>query len=314
MVVSTVHLCLIVGIFSTSSSLFPVYDTRQYQVDPTKTLGMNGLICILTGLLIAIFFNRESPVFLIKKYREEDAIKIMIRLRSESHETADIRRDFNELKLMAMEDGRSNLNIFDKQNRWPLFVVFVMKVIFVASFNLPLNLVWLEAAEIELYNGTNDASGMFLSGTRFIVILVMMFFIDVKHIKFYMISAVVSSLVLFTAIYSIDSSGGTMDQRNVLVILAFIFQASSGAGIGILSDVYATEAFNTKKKPFSIAFVSAIEFGLQILFVAVFFYVQYSLLSILAVFAVTLAIGVLAFFIPDTSGMSLRNARNKFQL
>lgn len=309
MIIASIHLCLFVGVFLTSSSLLPVGNTKNYEIDPTRTIGINGLICILTGMVIAVFLNRESPVFLIKKYKDEDAMEVMIKLRSESHETAEIRRDFNEFKLMIMEDTTTSVNIFDRQNLWPLFVVLLMKTIFVASFNLPLNLMWLEATETDLYDGDTDPSGMCLSGTRWIIIMVMMFLIDLRRIKIYVTSTVVCSIALFAAVYVFDAN---IEEPKIIEALAFIFQASAGLGVGILADIYATEAFNTMKKPFSIAFVSIFECGLQILLVVDFFYVEYPLVAVLGVFGAVMATGLLAIFIPDTSNLSLRNARNKF--
>lgn len=312
MIVSLIHFCIIIGVFSASSSMMPVFATQKHEIDPTRTIGMNGLICTVTGILIAIFFNRESPVFLIKKYRDEEAINIMIRLRSESHETVDITREFTEFKAMVVEDGRSNLNILDRKNRWPLFVVVIMKIIFVASFNMPLNLVFLEAAETDLYNGVNDISGMCLSATRWIVMMLMIFVIDLKRIKFYMASAGVSGLVLLLLVYVIETSGGGFDESSDILVLAFIFQASSGIAVGILSDVYATEAFNTRKKPMSIALASIVEFLLQIFMISSFFYFEIQLTLLLGSAGVVMLIGLLFFIVPDTSKMSLRNARNKF--
>lgn len=313
MVVSVIHFCLIIGVFNTSSSLMAVHHAKTHEVDPTWTLGLNGLICVTTGIILAIFFNRESPVFLIRNYRDEEAKNIMIRLRSESHVTADIRRDYDEYKLMVIEDGRSSLNIFDRYNRWPLTVVTIMKIIFVASFNMPLNLIWLEAAETKFYNGTNDASGIILICVRWLVILVIMFLIDLKRIKFYMISTGVSGIILLLLVYILDASPLTaLDESFVIIVLAFAFQLFSGIAVGTLADVYAVEAFNTRKKVLSIAFTSIVEFLLQILMVISFFYINASLLIVIAISGLLMAIGLFAFIIPDTSNMSLRNARNKF--
>jgi Sugar (and other) transporter len=313
-VVATIHLCLFIGVFMTSSSLLPVYDTRTYDVDPTRTIGINGLICILTGLVIAVFFNRESPVFLIKRHKEQEAINVMIRLRSDSHETAEVRKDFDELKQMVMEDKQSNVNIFERSNIRPLAIVLVMKTIFVASFNMPLNLIWLEAAEPEFYNGTSDASGMVLSGARWITLIVMMCLIDFKRIQFYKFSVAISLAVLTTSMLVIKSSGGVLDDKLMITVLGFSFQVSSGLAIGILSDVYATEAFNTTKKPLSISMTSSFEYLLQILMIVSVYYLKNSISVILGLSAIAMSVGlVLAGFIPDTSMMSLRAARNKFR-
>lgn len=310
MIVGSIHFCLVIGFFTTSSCLLPVFEARSYDVDPTRTIGINGLICIGSGLLIAVFFNRESPVYLIRKYRDNEAIDIMIRLRSESHETADIRRDFSEFKTMVLEDGKSSLNIFDRKNRWPLFTVLLLKVIFVASFNMPLNIIWLDAVAAKLYNGSTDPSGMCLSGARWGVMLVTMFVIDCKRIKLLMMSTGVCSIILLTLVYTLQHQ--TTGEATAIAILAFAFQIFSGMAIGMLMDVYATEAFNTKKKPLSIAFTSSIEFLLQILLIVVHFYLKVSLPLLVGLLGLVMATGLGAFILPDTSRMSLRNARNKF--
>jgi len=317
MVVSVAQLCLFVGVYTASTCFMPVQQTKEHNVDPTRTIGISGLICVASGVLLAIFFNRESPVYLIKKSRDDEAINMMIRLRSESHETADIRHDFNEFKLMAMEDEKSSLNIFDARNRFPLVIVLMMKVIFVASFNMPLNLIWLEAVETKLFNGINDYSGMYLMGTRWVVIMITMFLIDRKRIKSYMISAGASGFILLLVLYIMDSSpftstGEIFDESFAVIVLAFVFQIFSGLAIGQLADVYSAEAFNTRKKPLSIAFTSTVEFLLQILLVFAFFKSSFSLLCLVGVFGLVMALGLFAYVVPDTSNLSLRNARNKF--
>jgi Sugar (and other) transporter len=310
-IVATVHLCLFVGVFTTSSCLLPVYETRSYDVDPTKSVGINGLICIMSGLIIAIFFNRESPVFLIKKHKEKEAINIMIRLRSESHETSEIRCDFNELKLMVAEDNKSNSNIFSRKNLWPLSLVLFMKIVFVASFNMPLNLVWLEATSSKFYNGYADASGMCLSAARWVTIIASMFFIDVKRVKLYRLSAGIAMFILLALFFVIKSSEG-LDDTTVITVLAFGFQMSSGLAFGVISDIYSTEAFNTMKKPLSIAFTSSMEFALQVFMIITVYYMKLSPSSVAGSAAFVMGLASLAFFIPDTSKMSLRMARNKF--
>jgi hypothetical protein len=313
MIVGSIPFAITVGVFTTSSSLLPVHATRNYEIDPTRSIGINGLIIIVTGLIIAVFFNRESPVFLIKKYREEEALDIMIRLRSESHETAEIRKDFSDLKLMVMEDNKSNWNIFEQKNRWPLFVVTFMKLISVASFNIPLNLILLEAMETKAYNGETDDSGIFLSGIKWLTMILMTFFIDGRRKKFYKISCILAGAVLLLLAFYPQVFEAKFDEWTKTAATAVIIQISSGLAVGMLPDIYATEGFDTKKKPFSIAFASAVEFLAQIGFVVLFYYFDVSSARLLSGLGLLMVNGlVLAFFLPETGGMSLREARNKF--
>lgn len=313
MIVASLPFAVMVGVFTSSSSLLPVLATREYKVDPTRSMGINGLIILCTGLLIAVFFNRESPVFLIKKYREQEAIDIMIRLRSESHETAEIRKDFNDLKQMVVEDTKSSLNIFDRKNRWSLFVVCLMKVMFVASFNLPLNLIFLEGMETKVYNGEFDYSGMILSGIRWVVMILTSFFIDFKRKKLYKISCALTGITLLLLAFNPLFLSRRFDVWTRTAVSAVVIQISSGLALGMLPDVYATEAFDTKKKPFSIAFASTIEFLAQIAFVVSFYYFDVPTFSLMCCLGFLFMNGILmCCLLPETSGLSLREARNKF--
>lgn len=238
---------------------------------------------------------------------------MMVRLRSEPHETAEIRKDFNEFKLMVVEDNKSNVNIFDRTNVWPLFLIIVMKTISVVSFNMPLNLIWLEAIETKVYNGETDSSGMWLSGIRWVVMIVMTFFIDLKRIKLYRISCGVSGVVLLSLVYVLQTPSERIDEWTITSLSAVIFQASSGLALGLLADVYAVEAFNTKKKPFSVAFSSSLEFLLQIFFISSFYYLDISSSSLMICSGIVILMGgIMSCVLPDTSNLSLRDARNKF--
>lgn len=311
MIVSSVHLCLIVGVFTTSSSLMPVFQTRSHEVDPTRTVGINGLVCIVVGIVLSVFLNKESPVFLIRKYRDQEAVNVMVQLRSESRETAEIRNDFNEFKQMVTEDMKKS-HVLDRDNRWPLLVVIMLKMIFVASFNMPLNLIWLEATETEFYDGETDTSGMWLSGTRWVTIAVMTFLIDFKRIKFYLISSGVSSAILFLLVSVLHTLGGGFDESTIIAGLALTFQFFCGIAVSSLADVYSSEAFNSNRKPLSIAIASSIEYLLHIFMISSFFYFEISLIVLIGMSGLVMGLGLFAFVIPDTSRMSLRNARRKF--
>lgn len=162
MIVGTIHFCIMVGVFMTSSSLIPIYKTRSYEIDPTQTLGFNGLICLITGLLLAIIFNRESPVYLIKKYQENKALETMIRLRSESHETSSVRRDFNEFRVMIVEDKEFSMNISNYS--YQLFLIIILKLFFVATFNMRVNNYFLDLAKLNFYDAIEDFTGFYLIG------------------------------------------------------------------------------------------------------------------------------------------------------
>lgn len=297
----------------TSSSLVAVYKTRSYDVDPTKTIGYNGLICILTGIVLALFLNRESPVFLIKKYREAEALETMIKLRSESHETATIKNEFNEFRLMIQEDSQSSMNIL--RYWYSVIVVLLLKYLFVCSFNMPLNNYFLESVKSHFYNSDTDTSGIFLSGARWIAMILPMFLIDFLRTKLFFISSIGSGIILlFIALEPFPN------ESMFSLCLILLFQIFAGLSIGLIPDIFSVDSVNTKIKPYFIAITSIAELILQIFFIVSNFYLSISITFLLVLLGFSLIIcGIITYpftpyfnFLPDTSGLSLRVARNKF--
>jgi hypothetical protein len=310
MIVSTINFCLFIGVFMCASSLTQVYKTRTYEIDPTQIIGFNGLVCIIFGLLIAVFVHRESPVFLLKKYKEDEAMIDMIRLRSESHETVAIRNEFNEFRVMVNEDSKSSMNLCNYS--YAFVVVMILKVIFVCSFNMPLNNYFLELAKLYFYDAENDLTGDVLSGVRCITMLITLFVIDFRRIKLFLISSIGCGIILLACAYKPVS-----DESIYAVIVAISFQIFAGISIGYMSDIYTVDAVNTRVKPIFIAFTSSLEMLLQILLIVTYFYFDVSNSVLMSIFGfIMLVFGILAHpffsFLPDTSGLSLRNARNKF--
>lgn len=310
MVVGSIHFCLMIGIFISSSSMMPVYSIRNYKIDPTQTIGYNGLICILTGLILAVIFNRESPVFLMKKQRDDEALETIIRLRSESHETITIRHDFNEFRLMINEDVEFSSNIL---RYWMQFLIVIFfKIIYVGSFNMTINNYFLDLAKLNFYDATNDYTGMYLIGTRCGIMMIAMFMMDFKRIQFFLTSSIgCGAIFIYLAINPIT------DESSALIALSFQFLA--GIAVGIVADIYTVDSVNTKIKPFFIAVTSIVENLLQIFLIVNFLYLKLTMSSLMTVFGAFMILAIIArpfnnyvSIIPDTSQLSLRYARNTF--
>lgn len=310
MIVASIHFCLIIGVYVTSTCLMPVYSTRNYEVDPTQTIGYNGLICVISGLLLALIFNRESPVYLIKRNKENEALETIIRLRSESHETITIRHDFNEFRIMIAEDKESSLNLL-KYWRATL-TVLLFKLIFVASFNMSINNYFLDLVKFKFYDANNDYSGMYLMTARWIIMIITMFLIDTRRISLFLSSSLKCGLILIFLGYF-----PTSEESFSSVLIAIIFQLFAGVAVGFMADIYSVDSVNTKIKPFFIAFTTSVEFLLQILFIVNFLYIKINISILITVFGIIMLLGILTkplfHLIPDTSQLSLRLARNVFQ-
>ena len=249
----------------------------------------------------------------MQQKREQEAVEMMIRLRSESTENQEIRNDFNELKTMLTEDAQSEEKLFDPINRSSLFLIILLRISFVISFNFPLNMIWLKSGAAQFDDSSTDPSGMLLSGLRFIVTLVVMFAVDSRKKML-----VITSTGLLGAIFLLMAILYKFPEDVVgpmgIMFMAFLFQFFGGLGIGTIGDIYSSEAFSTTNKPASIAFTSSIEFTLQLLLIFITFYVNISYFSMMTILCIImfLVCNILVFYLPETGKMSLREARNKF--
>lgn len=311
-IIGTVHLCFVVGILVSSSNHLEVYKTRSYEYDPTYQIGISGMIIVVTGMILGVLLTIESPVYLLKRGRESETEKIMMRLRCESTMTSEIHRDIEEFKTMIKEDSKASVNIFNCINLRSLVIVAMMKFGFVASFNIILNSCILEATETTFYDGNRDWSPIIVSAFRMKSVLIAIFLIDFKRRQCFSVATFLSSMLLLSIalcslMYSYGKQGALIN-----MILGLLLQIFSSV-IGILADIDASEAFDTVKKPLSIAFTSGLEYGIHILLIYMNFHLILSLETLIAMMAfVMIILSVIPYKIPDTSNTSLRHARNLF--
>ena len=310
-VLTTIHLCLLIGVFTFSTII--LHDQNASLFEANKQLGIYGLIYVSLGLILGIFFSRESPVFLIQQKREQEANEIMIRLRSETSENQEIRNDFIEFKTMLTEDAQSDVKLFDPSNRNSLFLIMLLRLSFVMSFNMPLNMIWLKGVAAQFDDVLIDPSAMLLSGLRFIVTLVVMFAVDSRKKMLVITSTgLLGAIFLLMAILYKFSADVIVPMG--IMFMAFFFQFFGGLGIGTIGDIYSSEAFNTTNKPASIAFTAAIEFTLQLILIFITFYINICYFSMMVILCINmfLVCNIIVFYLPETSKMSLREARNQF--
>lgn len=302
-----IHTSLLTGVFMVSLNNDQAYVNGIFDVNPDVVIGVIGLVIVLIGMILALFYSIESPVYLIKNQRDDEALKVLIRLRNKNKENLEIRAEFNELKQMVDEDAQ-NHKIFDKQHIKQLLIMILLRLSFVASFNLPINFLFIGSVDTNYYNGL----------VRLAVCIVSMFFVDINKKQYLIASTGLSGVILLSTISSFaatDNFTGSLAAN----LIAILFQVFAGWGIGSLTDIYSTEVFNTNKKPTYIAIATTIEYIVQILLVCfVFFYdISFYAISPYAILVPSslIMIGtsfVVWHFIPDTNHMSLREARNKF--
>ncbi len=99
---------------------------------------------------------------------------------------------------------------------------------------------------------------------------------------------------------------------------AIVFQIFVAIGVDPVQHIYMSEAFATSKKPFSIAFVMAVENSLQILFIGMYFINAITssniyVLVAFCIFLICVVIVILLLLLPETKGTSLKEARDEFR-
>lgn len=306
-VITLIHVSLLVGVYMQCLVNDQVYINRSSDISSDVVIGIIGVVVVPIGMLLALFFSHESPVYLIESQREDEALAVLIRLRNKKTENQEIRAEFNELKQMVDEDAQ-NHKTFDGKHIKHLLIIILLKLSFVATFNLPLNFLFMNNVGPDFYNVL----------LRMAVCFVSMFFVDINKKQTLIASVGFSGVVLFSSTAAFVSSDNFKDSI-AAVLIALTFQVFAGFGIGSLTDIYSTEVFNTQKKPTYIAIATSIEYIVQIAIVCCVFYYDISFYAIspyaILVPSFTILIGtsfVVWYFIPDTNSMSLREARNKF--
>ena len=306
-VMTLIHSSLLVGVYMLSLINDQIYRNLSYDVSPDVVIGIIGVVVVPIGMILAFFFTLESPVYLIQNQREDEALAVLIRLRNRKMENQEIRAEFNELKQMIDEDAQ-NQKTFDRNHVKQLLIIILLKLSFVASFNLPINFLFMSTVGADFYNALLRMALCFLS----------MFYVDINKKQTLIASVGFSGVVLISstvAFVASDNFKGSL----AAVLIALLFQVSAGKGIGSLADIYSTEVFNTYKKPTYIAIATSIEYIVQISLVCSVLYYDISFYAIspyailIPSFIIMLGTSfVVWYFVPDTNGMSLREARNKF--
>lgn len=100
-------------------------------------------------------------------------------------------------------------------------------------------------------------------------------------------------------------------------VIQIFIEILAGFGMGIISDVYSSEAFNTIKKARSIFFTTSIEFLLHIVIIFTTFNVSSSAtFDGIFLTASGMLLCVITFYVyrqvPETAKMSIRQTRNEF--
>lgn len=311
--VSSIHLIFMLGILVGNIDTLSInVDTSKLIMDPHQVPRYLGIFNVIIALTFGLFFHRESPVFYLKRSKVDRAMEILTRLRSESDVTDKIRREVDDHQQMILQDSIASGNICHPRNLKGLILLKIMRLSSVAIFNLILNIFLLREVSNALNDEKKDPANVALCIVKFIIMVITTHLSVITRKLVFKISSL-GSFICFTVIFIAIMIEG--DGSFVTLVFVFVLQITT-ASLNSIFDIYATEAFSINTKPLSIAFTSSIEFLTHFGIVILYFYADAGLsitakkMTFVAACSM-LVISIISFLIPDTTNLSLKNARAK---
>lgn len=291
-------------------------DQESNALGSFQWIGVTSLIFCIIGFVCIPIFTRESPLTLMKERKFNEALFVMVELRSKTRETPGITSEFNELKTMLEEDEISTKNIFKEGNLQTIQLIVLLKFGSLLAFNFCVNVIRLKYTTMFEEDDINYAVVIFMT-LRLLGCVISLFTIDSIGRRPHLAISFGGSSILLIAMAVVIFFDSSLDHW-VVGSLQLCFEFIGGLGIGLISDVYTSEAFNTMKKPLSIAFTTGIEFSLQAIIIITTFRIvpsenfDWIYLSIAG--GLMLPITVYLFMkLPETAGASLRQTRREFE-
>lgn len=292
--------------------------------DVDLLLGIVTFVYAIIALLTIPYLTYESVPFLIQQRRERKGLENIIKLRNESTDTWAIRNEFDEMRLMVIEDyrapGKDHRNIFADGNVRPLLLIIGVRVMFLLASSLPFQLTaTIFTKLLPSHNGMQYAM-MILLGSRVGLGIFPVLFTDKLGRKCFLFTSgmlcgvcmIVQGITLLLDDYEV------IDLEEWVPGTLFIcFYMFASIGIDNVGNVLTAEAFPLAKKAWSIAFAMVIEHTIQCLLLIWLISVRLAYDHMLAVILVT-GFGIIALslwlqkVLPETRGMSLRQCRDEF--
>lgn len=312
-----INYMIITTIFVTTAIFGTTSEERLENAD--MYFGIITLAHTLFGLLMVPFLTYDSVAFLLRKGQEHKALTTMMKLRNESFETWTIRNDFQEMKEMVNEDNADDSNIVTNGNLKPLILITAMRVITFLTSNMIVNAVMIGLTQ-SVFAGNVELAyigGVTLAFARFLLALISLFALDSFKRK-RLLSITGGLMVIVLLVYTVLSLGFQLElEDNWIPALFFCaFQVLASLGIDPLNHVLTAEAFNSGPKAYwSIAFVTCFEHMLHIIAIIIFMTVVVNVYTVLFITAigVFLLVLILEFYMPETKGLSVRQARREFR-
>lgn len=301
-VVATISVIIAASLLSAGS----LHSAEMTKVDSNLDQIFGGLIVLYAamGLVFLMCFTVESPVFLIMNNQEQLALSSMMRLRLETHETWELRRDFHELKAYINDEKCLETVRHNDKGILSFCKILSLRLLYVLSTSFFMTAYFFHFTESI---STEYGPASFLL-SRLIAELLSLYLIErFGRKKLLSISCTVCGFIMISAGFlTLD---GEMDLvKNICAgILAIVYQTFIGLGLSPVSAVYVSEWFSVKRKRVSIMVILIAENILQSILV---FPAGYAInLSMLFFSTALIQISsgyIFNIILPETKGLSLR--------
>lgn len=271
--------------------------------------GVFYIIFAVVALILTPFCVHNSlPLSLEKSQNDAVVLQELTKIRKGEREPGRIRSALTEMKLMLSEDKINGKNVFANGNIKPLLLVIGARVLSILINNVPV-LILLTSA---LYNSTSKVSSNEFSGVLLFQLVlgwIVIFVADrIEFNRFYYGGAVIWSAVLI-ALSLLDSV--LTDTFKYVYWIAIFGYVLIALGIEAISYNQLSEAFPSTKRAWSIVIVTLVESLAYLIILAFFIFTLPFFILLISVSIVAISISLYKFM-PNTHGVSLRNARNLF--
>lgn len=275
--------------------------TTSMPYDRIVLHNMCGAMVITFGVigLLSIFICVESPLFLLSKDQESNALMAIQKLQKEQSFTTSVYKQFDEIKDLIADDKSRSF----KQNLDEGVVPFIKLALIRALNSLTCNYLVILA----FIRSSNQQWFAFFGAGKFMsVLLANLFMIESVGRRKLLVSSCIMSAVNLLVIAIVSS--GTMDF--IWITMAFL-QFFNGFG-QVSTSVYLGEAFSVSVKPWFIALIVSIESLVQIILFACWdayeYFPYFSALLILFLLSIPFSM----YMFPETAGLTLKESRWRF--
>ncbi|KAJ6636028.1 Solute carrier family 2, facilitated glucose transporter member 2 [Pseudolycoriella hygida] len=322
MVLSSINCTILSGIFMSTvlRAITTPYIFESDNMDNNMIVGICGLILSILGIVSTTFLTYESIPYLLRRGNEPEAVVNLMMLRNESYMTPNLVEDLNEMRTMVLQDKEENMNVLANGNASAMGKMMVLRVLATLTSNYLINSLLIIMIMLLLQSQSYYMAPVILSGSRFAASFIPVFSTDLFKRKIHLTVSSVTSGTLMLALAIIFASVDIFLSTTYWVpaALCIVTQIFVSLGIDPMQHLLLSEAFSTSTKPWSIAWVTSIEYVLQILFIVLYFVGQIDRVRIIAIFFVTAGVMLaLAIFlqlaIPETFGKSIKETRDLFR-